>query len=451
MNDDRQMLDDLQERMNNPMKAERLQTAHEAGRMMRTGKLSRVVLQEVNNHVHTTYSFSPYEPAAAAFAAWRAGLGIVGSMDHDSVGSAEEMLETAQYLGIASTVGFEVRCSFMDSPFADRKINNPDSTGIVYMCVHGIPRKELSKAEAFLNPIREVRNRRNQAEVKGLNALIAQSGLNPLDFEQDVVPLSRFTDGGSITERHILSAFASRILNLTGKGAAAVSFLERNLAVKVEGKIRSLLLDSENPHYIYDLLGVLKSSYLPKFFIQPSVEECVDVREVVAFGLSIGAIPAYAYLGDIEQSITGDKKAEHFEDAYLEELIAFLAQVGFPAVTYMPPRNTEAQMSRLQGLCRKHNLMEISGVDINSSRQSFNCPEMLAPGCIHLVDSAWALVAHEKLCGYRSDWGLFSASNPLATLSLQQRIAKYAQWGREMDPFDPDTIIAIARRSLSKE
>jgi hypothetical protein len=451
MNDDRQMLDDLQERMNDPLKSERLQTAHEAGRMMRTGKLPRVVLQEVNNHVHTTYSFSPYEPTAAAFAAWRAGLGIVGSMDHDSVGSAEEMLEGAQYLGIASTVGFEVRCSFMDSPFANRKINNPDSTGIVYMCVHGIPSKELPKAEAFLRPIRDIRNRRNQAEVEGLNALIAHSGLRPLDFEEDVVPLSRFSDGGSITERHILSAFASRILDLTGKGAAAVGFLERNLAVKVEGNIRTLLLDRENPHYIYDLLGVLKSSYLPKFFIQPSLEECVDVREVVAFGLSIGAIPAYAYLGDIGQSITGDKKAEHFEDAYLEELVAFLAQVGFPAVTYMPPRNTEAQMSRLQGLCRKHNLMEISGVDINSSRQSFNCPEMLAPGCVHLVDSAWALVAHEKLCGYSSDWGLFSASNPLASLSLQQRIGKYAQWGREMDPFDPDTIIAIARRSLSKE
>ena len=451
MNNDRQMLDDLLDRMNNPSKPERLQSAHEAGRMMRTGKLSRGVLQEVNNHVHTTYSFSPYEPTAAAFAAWRAGLGIVGSMDHDSVGAAEEMLEAAQYLGIASTVGFEVRCSFMDSQFADRKINNPDSAGIVYMCVHGIPRKELAKADAFLRPIRDVRNKRNQAEVEGLNVLIAKSGLKPLDFQVDVVPLSRFSDGGSITERHILSAFASRILDLTGKGAAVVSFLEQNLAVKVEGKLRTLLLDTENPHYIYDLLGVLKSSYLPKFFIQPSLEECVDVREVVAFGLSIGAIPAYAYLGDIEQSITGDKKAEHFEDAYLEELVAFLSQVGFPAITYMPPRNTEAQMSRLQGLCRKHYLMEISGVDINSSRQSFNCPEMLAPGCVHLVDSAWALVAHEKLCGYHSDWGLFSASNPLSSLSLQQRITKYAQWGRQMDPSDPDTIIAIARRSLSKE
>ncbi len=243
-----------------------------------------------------------------------------------------------------------------------------------------IPKKELTKADAFLRPIRDVRNLRNQAEVESLNALIAQSGLKPLDFQQDVVPLSRFLDGGSITERHILSAFASRILELTGKGAAAVVFLEQNLAVRIEGKIRNLLLDKYNPHYIFDLLGVLKSSYLPKFFIQPSLEECVDVREVVAFGLSIGAIPAYAYLGDIEQSITGDKKAEHFEDAFLEELVAFLSQVGFPAITYMPPRNSETQMSRLQELCRKYQLMEISGVDINSSRQSFNCPECWLPG-----------------------------------------------------------------------
>jgi hypothetical protein len=442
---------DLLERMNAVDKMERLQSAHEAGRLMRVGKLTRTKLQEVNNHVHTTYSFSPYEPSGAAFAAWRAGLGIVGSMDHDSVGAAFEMLEASQMLGIASTVGFEVRCSFLNSPFANKKINNPDSEGIVYMCVHGIPKSAIAQADAFLRPIREQRNIRNRAETEALNKLIAGSGLQPLDFEVDIMPLSRYQDGGGITERHILSAFAGKIISLVGKGQSTVDFVEKNLKVPVTGKIRSLLLDMTNPHYLYDLLGILKSSYLPEFFIQPSLDECIDVREVVAFGLSINAIPAYAYLGDIEESVTGDKKAERFEDAYLDELVAFLADVGFPAITYMPPRNTEAQMARLQKLCRKHGLMEISGVDINSSRQSFNCPELLAPGCVHLVDSAWALVAHEKLAEHSSKLGLFSPENPLADQPLAERIARYAQWGRLMDPFDPDTIIAIARRSLNKE
>ena len=439
---------ELRRQIQGPDKETRIRAAKAIGNLVQTKALGRTVLEEVNNHVHTSYSFSPYEPAAAALGAWEAGLGIVGSIDHDSIGAAREMLDAAAGIGIASTVGFELRCSFLDTPFADRKINNPDSAGIVYMCVHGVPSSAIDAVDRFLQPVRTVRNARNKKQVEALNALIAASGLDSIDFERDVVPLSRFSDGGSITERHILHAFAGKILKMMPAGTPVVSFLENNLKVPVSGKIRQILLDAENPHYQYDLLGLLKGNYLPRFFIQPTQEETIDVRDVVDFGLSIGAIPAYAYLGDIEESVTGDKKAERFEDAYLDDLVAFLAGIGFPAITYMPPRNSAGQMDRLQKLCRKHNLMEISGVDINSSRQSFNCPELLAPGCVHLVDSAWALVAHEKLVDHIPAWGLFSRENPLATRSLAQRIAVYARLGRKMDPFAPESIIDHAKYEL---
>jgi hypothetical protein len=48
---------------------------------------------EINNHVHTIYSFSPYTPAMAAWRARAAGLSVAGSVDHDSVAAAAEMLE----------------------------------------------------------------------------------------------------------------------------------------------------------------------------------------------------------------------------------------------------------------------------------------------------------------------------------------------------------------------
>jgi hypothetical protein len=426
----------------------RLETAARVGEAVKKGEVKRRVSQEVNNHVHTTYSFSPYEPAAAALAAWEAGLGIVGSIDHDSIGAAEEMLEASSKIGIAGTVGFEVRSGFQDTPFSDRKINNPDSPGIVYMCVHGVPKSAIPKAKAFLDPVRTIRNERNKAQVAALNGLIADTPLEPIDFARDIVPISKWDLGGSITERHILHAFAQKIIDRVGMGEPVVEFLEKTLKLKVEGKIRTYLLDTANVHYTYDLLGILKGNYLPRFFIQPSREETVDVREVVRFARSIGAIPAYAYLGDVAESVTGDKKAERFEDAYLDELVAYLAKIGFPAITYMPPRNTKAQMDRLQALCRTHNLMEISGVDINSSRQSFNCPEMLAPGCVHLVDSAWALVAHEKLAEHRIEWDLFHPDNPLSSIPLNKRIALYAELGRTMDPFDPSSILDLANKKL---
>ncbi|MBQ3574694.1 MAG: PHP domain-containing protein, partial [Clostridia bacterium] len=38
--------------------------------------------RDVNNHIHTTYSFSPYSPTAAVWFAREAGLCTCGLMDH---------------------------------------------------------------------------------------------------------------------------------------------------------------------------------------------------------------------------------------------------------------------------------------------------------------------------------------------------------------------------------
>ena len=424
-----------------------MRAAAELGRRARAGLVERVASEEVNNHVHTTYSFSPYEPAAAAWAAFKAGLGIVGSVDHDSIGAAEEMMEAGRLIGIATTVGFEVRVSFLDTPLAKRKINNPDSEGIVYICIHGVPAHHIGEVRAFLAPITEERNRRNKAQVEALMALVGQYGFD-LDFERDVLPLSRYEDGGSVTERHILYAMALQTITMYGKGETLVAFLEKTLSIPLAPAIERLLLDEQNPHYVYDLLGVYKSSFLDRFFIQPSRAECIDVREAVAFANRIGAIAAYAYLGDVAESPTGDKKAEHFEDSFLEELLDLLVEIGFKAVTYMPPRNTKEQMARLQRLAQERGLMEISGVDINSSRQSMNCPELLESEARHLVDAAWALVAHEKLSSADERYGLFSRENPCAAQSLSERIACYAQAGRAMDPTDPQTVVTAFEELL---
>jgi hypothetical protein len=82
--------------------------------------------------------------------------------------------------------------------------------------------------------------------------------------------------------------------------------------------------------------------------------------------------------------------------------------------------------------------MEISGVDINSSRQSFNCPEVLQDEFRHLLDTTWALIAHERLASINSNFGLFSQRNPLAGTSLQQRLASYAAFGKRLDLFHPE-------------
>jgi hypothetical protein len=370
-------------------------------------------------------------------------------MDHDSIAAAEETLAAGKIVGIATTVGFEVRVNFSGTALEGRKLNNPDSKNIVYMTVHGIPADQIGKASEFLKPIQEERNRRNRKETEALNALIVPLGIDALDFDRDVYDQSEAKKGGGITERHILYALSRKIVEKTGRGASLVSFLEKNMNLTISGKIREYLLDAENPHYLYDLLGILKGNFMPRFFIQPTEKECPSVYDVVRFGNEIGAIPSYAYLGDVGESPTGDKKAEKFEDDFLDELIAELKKIGFRAVTYMPPRNTLKQLKRVQKLCSENDLMEISGVDINSSRQSFNCPEILQDDFAHLITATWALIAHEKLAAQEERYGLFHKDNPLADLPLKERIRRYGILGEKMDRKNPESLI-ISADSLSR-
>ncbi len=88
--------------------------------------------------------------------------------------------------------------------------------------------------------------------------------------------------------------------------------------------------------------------------------------------------------------------------------------------------------------------MQISGVDINSPRQSFNCPELRRPEFSHLGLATWALVAHERLSSIEPKAGLFAAECPLAALPLARRIEAYAEAGRSLDasrPGDPGRVL----------
>ena len=117
----------------------------------------------------------------------------------------------------------------------------------------------------------------------------------------------------------------------------------------------------------------------------------MNIRDFTALAHELGAIAAYAYLGDVGESPTGDKKAQKFEDEYLEELFDTLADCGFSAVTYMPTRNTREQLDRLMRMCHDRDLFEISGEDINSPRQSFICPALEDPAYAHLRKATYAL------------------------------------------------------------
>ncbi len=350
--------------------------------------------QFANNHIHTIYSFSPYSPTAAIYCARDEGLETAGIMDHDSIAGAVEFRKAGKIAGIGTTCGMECRASLDGTRMAGRKLNNPDQAGIAYMAIHSVPDSGFARLQEVFGPLREKRNERNRKMTANINALMEPKGIT-LDFDKDVLPISQYANGGSVTERHLLCALSEKIIARAGKEKCA-EFVENQLGIKLSEKQKGQLSDPQNPHFVYDLLGVMKAELVEKIYV-PATEECISFKDLVKLADEAGAILCYPYLGDITDSVTGDKKAAKFEDEFLDELFEMLKEEGVHGVTYMPARNTKEQMTRLQNLCREYGMTEISGEDVNSSRQSMICTQLEDPQFKHLVDATWKLIEREKV------------------------------------------------------
>ena len=133
----------------------------------------------------------------------------------------------------------------------------------------------------------------------------------------------------------------------------------------------------------------------------------------------------------MEDSVTGDKKSQKFEDHYIELLFEVIKDLGFDAVTYMPTRNTMDQLKRVKELCRQYDLFEISGEDINSPRQSFICQALDNPLFENLIDSTWALIGHEIAATKDISDGMFSSKTISKYSDLKKRIEVYKKIGIE--------------------
>ncbi len=379
----------------------------------------------VNNHIHTCYSFSPYTPTSAIFYAWKAGLGTAGIMDHDSVGGIKEFIKAGEIMEMPVTCGFECRVNVAGTALEGRRINNPDQNSCAYLAMHGIPHQSVDMAAEVLAGIREKRNARNRKMCEKITELVSPYGID-LDFDRDVYPISMAHEGGSITERHILFALTKKITARYPDRNDACDFIEKMTSPL--GATRDKLLNAPDNFYEYDILGVLKGHMVEKFYI-PATDELMHISEFTALAKKLGAISAYAYLGDVGESPTGDKKAQKFEDDYLDELFATLKEQSFSAVTYMPSRNTAEQLAEIMRRCDDGGLFQISGEDINSPRQSFICKALADPKYAHLKVATYALIGHENAATECICKSMFSDKTAEKMPSIAERVDHFARLG----------------------
>ena len=374
-------------KLNAPTKEERLANLAE---VLKTTTFPPMVPQYINNHIHTTYSFSPYSPTAAVYAARMEGLCTAGIIDHDSISGAREFIEAAKMIDMPVTIGMEARITMDGTRMEGRRTNNPDQVGVSYMTIQGVPHDKIDTLTEFFKPYQAARHARNRAMIVKINELVGVE----LDYDRDVLPLSMAAENGGVTERHLMYALAIELVKQVGKGQGMIDKLT-SVGMNLSEKQKTMLLDTEYPFYEYDVLGMLKGTFVPKIFID-ATDECPKLSDMVKLCADIDAFLCYAYLGDVGDSVTGDKKAQKFEDDYLDEVFECLKEEGVKAVTYMPTRNTPAQLERLRGLCDQYGMFQISGEDINSPRQGFIIKAMENPMFQNLIDATWKLIEHEN-------------------------------------------------------
>jgi len=374
-------------KLNAPTKQERLANLRQ---VLKTTEFPPMVPQYINNHIHTTYSFSPYSPTAAVYAARMEGLCTAGIIDHDSISGAKEFIEAAAIVDMPVTIGMEARVSMDGTRLEGRRTNNPDQVGVSYMTIQSVPHDKINTLTEFFKPYQTARHARNRKMLEKINALVGVE----LDYDRDVLPLSMAAENGGVTERHLMYALALCLEKQVGRGEPMIEKLTE-MGMTLSEKQKNLLMDTEYPFYAYDVLGMLKGTFVPKIFID-ATDECPKLSDMVKLCKEVDAYLCYAYLGDVGDSVTGDKKAQKFEDDYLDDVFECLKEEGVKAVTYMPTRNTPAQLERLRSLCDTYGMFQISGEDINTPRQSFVIKAMENPMFQNLIDATWKLIEHEK-------------------------------------------------------
>ena len=421
--------DEYMSLLNGKTKEERLSALREIKRLIDKGEITRAECEGIaNNHIHTTYSFSPYSPTAAVFLAWKEGLGTCGIIDHDGVGGCREFIEASEIIGIPATCGLECRVKTDGTRLYGRMINNADQRSIAYVVMHAIPLNAIEKIDEIFKPLREKRNERNIKMCERLNDILDAFEL-AIDYEVDVLPLSNYNEGGTVTERHICLALVNKLKSKFENSKSIISFLVEKLNLPISKQEEKRILEENPSYYDYDILCVIKKNLVERFYID-AYEECLHIKDFIDITKKYGCISAYAYLGDVIDTSEGDKKPQRFEDSYLEILMKELKKLDFDAITYMPSRNTRYQLSKVMDLCCEHEFFEINGEDINSPRQKFSSvfdDEMFD----HLKDMTFALIGHELAVIDNIENSMFSESMKSKFPKINDRINYYKDLARE--------------------
>ncbi|MFH0796834.1 MAG: hypothetical protein V2A65_07245 [Candidatus Omnitrophota bacterium] len=326
----------------------------------------------LNLHGHTFFSFSAYgfSPSHFLWEAFCRGLDMAGIVDFDVLDGLEETFTSAEILGIKTEVGFETRVFVGE--YADKVINSPGEPGVFYIMGTGFfsQPERGSRAAAILDSLKKRAQARNRLIVERVNGFLTPVTIN---YKTDVLPL---TPKGNATERHILTAYYQRAVELFPGLEKRIGFWAEVLKVPEE----ELKNKIEQPHSFQELARMKLMKGKGVGYIKPETDTFPLLEEVVEMVQLTGAVPTATFN---DGTSAGEKN--------IEETLAFLKDKGMPLVNIIPERFwnikdpaekalKSANLKSLMTAARNLKILVVVGTEMNRYGQplvdNFETPEL---------------------------------------------------------------------------
>ena len=360
----------------------------------------------VNAHAHTFYSFNykGYSPSRFALEAKKAGLEMGGIVDFDVLDGLEEFWEASRLLDLKASVGIESRVFVPE--FSDRVINSPGEPGISYHMGTGFTTTDIpSKAQTFLDGMRQTSEQRNRAMVQRVNAFLSPL---VLDYEDAVIPL---VPKGNATERHLCLAYAKKASTQFPEETALRDFWSAKLGVPADE-----LKEVPDGRGMTDLIRAKTMKQGGAGYVQPDSGSFPQMAEMNEFVLQCGALPTMTWLDGCSAG----------EEA-IDELLEVARSTGVVVFNIIPDRNYTpgspdqklANLQQVVDICRDLDMPLLGGTEMNSPGQKFVDDfdsEELKPMHPQFLTGSRILHAHSTLqrlagMGYLSSWADDQFSN----------------------------------------
>lgn len=312
------------------------------------------IVYNVNNHIHSPYSFSAFKNLKEAFEmARKEKIGILGINDFNSTEAFGEFNELCLEHRIFPCFNIEFIGLLKDAQKAGIRVNDPNNPGRTYLSGKGLDHP----ANLGANSVKKLKNliieTTRQADLM-LNLVSEHlKAIDPdLELSKEFV-YQEFTLG-MLRDRHIARAVREVVYRKYHSETERKEVLTRingiesdvniNMHALIENEIRSRLLKSGGIAYI-----------------EEDIRAYLEIEDIIKIILDTGGIPTYpVLLDDKEGNLTEFEKD-------MESLHQELVSLNIYSLELIPGRNSFAQLREFVRYFHDRNFIISFGTEHNTS------------------------------------------------------------------------------------